>query len=88
MTELCGDDGRPSGTPLRLLPVPRDLAGRPYRELFDRMVAHGSVPLGLYRSKSENPAWRLHFVSTNPAWEDVVSADDKVFVLRPAADYR
>ncbi|GLI58482.1 hypothetical protein VaNZ11_000187 [Volvox africanus] len=84
MSELCGDDGRPQGTPLRQLPVPRELAGRPYRELFDALVSHGSVPLGLYRSKSENPAWRLHYVSTNPAWEEVVSSDDKVFVLRPA----
>ncbi|EFJ43388.1 hypothetical protein VOLCADRAFT_106827 [Volvox carteri f. nagariensis] len=84
MSELCGDDGRPQGTPLRLLPVPRELAGRPYRELFEAVVARGSVPLGLYRSKPENPAWRLHYVSTNPAWEDVVSRDDQVFVLRPA----
>ncbi|GIM15032.1 hypothetical protein Vretimale_17907, partial [Volvox reticuliferus] len=84
MSELCGDDGRPHGTPLRQLPVPRELAGRPYRELFDTLVSHGSVPLGLYRSKSENPAWRLHYVSTNPAWEEIVSSDDKVFVLRPA----
>ncbi len=50
LTELCGDDGRPGGALLRLLPVPRHLAGRPYRQLFEHVVVtHGSVPLGLYR---------------------------------------
>jgi hypothetical protein len=83
MDDLCGDDGRQGGTLLRQLPVPPELAGRPYRELFDHVVlAHGSVPLGLYRGKAENPAWRLHYVSTHPAWEDLVGSDDKVFVLR------
>lgn len=83
MDELCGDDGRPGGALLRQLPVPPHLAGRPYRELFAHMLAvHNVLPLGLYRPKPENPAWRLHYVSINPAWADVVSAADTVFVLR------
>jgi hypothetical protein len=77
-SEASGGGG---GTPLQLLPVPRGLAGRPYRELFDWALSRGALPLALYRSKPENPAWRLHYVATNPAWEDKLVADDGVIVL-------
>ena len=42
------------------------------------------LPLGLFRPKAENPFWRLNYVSTHPAWADIVEAGDRVFVLRPA----
>ena len=34
------------------------------------------------RRKSENPAWRLHYVVTNPPWEEPLEPHDRVFVLR------
>lgn len=43
----------------------------------------------LRRPKPENPAWRLSYVSINPAWADVVDERDAVFVLRdPSGDPR
>ena len=32
--------------------------------------------------KSENPAWRLSFVVTNPPWHERLEEHDKVYVLR------
>jgi len=32
--------------------------------------------------KSENPAWRLSFVVTNPPWHERLEENDKVYVLR------
>ena len=34
------------------------------------------------RRKSENPAWRLHYVVTNPPWGEPLEPHDRVFVLR------
>ena len=45
MTELCGDDGRASGSALRQLPIPPSLYGRPYLELFEHMVQCHNVSL-------------------------------------------
>ncbi len=81
---MCGDDGRPEGAALRMLPVPPQLYGRPYKELFGHLLlVHSVIALGLYRPKAENPYWRLNYVATNPAWADVVESGDRVFVLRP-----
>lgn len=83
MTELCGDDGRPGGTMLRQIPVPPEWVGRTYLELFRHLSRDcGLVPLGLYRMKGENAAWRMAYVATNPGWADELQATDQVFVLR------
>ena len=65
MEELAGDDGRAGGAQLRQLPLPEGMAGRTYGELFASLaLTRKLLPLGLYRRKSENPAWRLHYVSS------------------------
>lgn len=64
MEELAGDDGRAGGAQLRQLPLPEGMAGRTYGELFANMtLTRKLLPLGLYRRKSENAAWRLFYVS-------------------------
>ncbi len=83
MTELAGDDGRPGGALLRQVEVPPALAGRTYGELVAHLALELQlVPLGLYRKKPENPAWRLSYVQTNPPAGERVLASDRVFVLR------
>ena len=64
MEELAGDDGRAGGAQLRQIPLPEGMAGRTYGELFASMtLTRKLLPLGLYRRKSENAAWRLYYVS-------------------------
>ncbi|KAK9808990.1 hypothetical protein WJX72_007481 [[Myrmecia] bisecta] len=83
MTELCGDDGRPGGALLRQIDMPPELANRTYGELFLQLsLQRKLIPLGLYRRKSENPAWRLHYVVTNPSWHERLEPYDRIFVLR------
>lgn len=83
MTELSGDDGQPGGSLLRQVDVPKALVGRQYGELLAHLVlVRQLVPLGLYRKKPENPAWRLSYVHTNPQSTERVLASDRVFVLR------
>lgn len=73
MEELAGDDGRAGGAQLRQLPLPEGMAGRTYGELFASMtLTRKLLPLGLYRRKSENAAWRLYYVSAlppGPPWQ-------------------
>ena len=81
--ELCGDDGREGGACLRQIRLPPDWAGRPYGELASHLIlARRLVPLGLFRRKSENPAWRLHYVVTNPPWGEPLEPHDRIYVLR------
>lgn len=71
MEELAGDDGRAGGAQLRQLPLPEGMAGKTYGELFASMtLTRKLLPLGLYRRKSENPAWRLFYVRSFflPSW--------------------
>lgn len=83
MTELAGDDGRPGGALLRSIHLPDEFVGRPYGELVSHLVLYeGIIPLGLYRRKSENPLWRMGFVSTNPNSKEVLESTDHVIVLR------
>ena len=83
MTELAGDDGRPGGALLRQVEVPAALVGRTYGDLVAHLVLQRQlVPLGLYRKKPENPAWRLSYVQTNPPAGERVLASDRAFVLR------
>ena len=46
------------------------------------ILARRLVPLGLFRRKSENPAWRLHYVVTNPPWGEPLEPHDRIYVLR------
>ncbi|BDA48910.1 probable potassium channel subfamily T member 2 at N-terminal half [Coccomyxa sp. Obi] len=83
MTELAGDDGRAGGALLRQVDVGEDMVGRTYGELFAQLALQQRlIPLGLYRRKSENPAWRLNYTVTNPPWHERLEPADKVFVLR------
>ena len=83
MTELAGDDGRPGGALLRQVDVPAALVGRTYGDLVAHLVLQRQlVPLGLFRKKPENPAWRLSYVQTNPPAGERVLASDRAFVLR------
>jgi hypothetical protein len=87
LAELAGDDGRRGGAALQQLPVPQHLVGGSYGQLAGYMLLElGLVPLGLYRHKRENPAWRLPYVACNPPAEEVVAASDRVFVLRVCGD--
>lgn len=44
--------GDPRGAVLRQIPVPPNMLGRQYSELFRNLtLSHGLVPLGLYRAK-------------------------------------
>ena len=83
MSELAGDDGRPGGAALRSVPVPPQLVGATYGQLFARFAGRRRlVPLGLYRRKSENATWRLSYVVTNPPPGTRLERGDRVFVLR------
>ena len=83
MTELAGDDGRPGGALLCQIDNPREFVGSTYGELFRSLtLTRQLIPLGLYRRKSENPAWQLPYVSTNPNWLERLDSRDRVFVLR------
>ena len=63
--------------------VGEDMVGRTYGELFAQLALQQRlIPLGLYRRKSENPAWRLNYTVTNPPWHERLEPADKVFVLR------
>lgn len=67
MEELAGDDGRAGGAQLRQLPLPDGMAGKTYGELFANLtLTRKLLPLGLYRRKSENSAWRLYYVGLMP----------------------
>lgn len=67
---------------LRQIPLPPGFVGRPYGALFSHLVLERQlIPLGLYRRKSENSAWRLPFVVTNPNRRVLLEAFDRVFVL-------
>ncbi|KAL3142086.1 hypothetical protein ABBQ32_004709 [Trebouxia sp. C0010 RCD-2024] len=83
LTEFAGDDGRPGGALLRQIALPQEMIGHTYGELVQRLTLHRRlVPLGLYRRKSENAAWRLQYVYTNPTWSERLEVSDRVFVLR------
>ncbi|KAA6421675.1 MAG: cation channel family, partial [Trebouxia sp. A1-2] len=83
LTEFAGDDGRAGGALLRQIDLPPEMVGRTYGELVQRLTLHRKlVPLGLYRRKSENSAWRLQYVATNPPWHERLEISDRVFVLR------
>lgn len=83
LTEFAGDDGRAGGALLRQIALPPEMVGRTYGELVQRLTLHRKlVPLGLYRRKSENGAWRLKYVATNPPWHERLEVSDQVFVLR------
>lgn len=89
LTELSGDDERPGGALLRQVDVPPHLKDATYGELFAFLVVEGAmVPLGLYRRKSENPAWRLPYVATNPLPDTPLRPGDRVFVLRERPEPR
>lgn len=47
MSELCRDAGGPGGALLRQLPVPPQLCGRPYRDLFQHLVDCHNVRLSM-----------------------------------------
>lgn len=83
LTEFAGDDGRPGGALLRQIALPPEMIGHTYGELVQRLTLQRKlVPLGLYRRKSENAAWRLQYVYTNPTWSERLEVSDRVFVLR------
>lgn len=83
LTEFAGDDGRAGGALLRQIDLPPEMVGRTYGELVQRLTLHRKlVPLALYRRKSENSAWRLQYVATNPPWHERLEISDRVFVLR------
>ena len=83
LRELCGDDGRPGGACLRQIAVPPDMVGASYGALWTKLaLGRRVIPLGLFRRKSENPAWRLRYVVTNPPWHYRLEPHDRVFVLR------
>ncbi|KAK9831914.1 hypothetical protein WJX84_009658 [Apatococcus fuscideae] len=83
MAEMAGDDGRPGGALLCQIDVPEEFVGSTYGDLFRSLtLTRQLIPLGLYRRKSENPAWRLPYVSTNPSWMERLDHRDRVFVLR------
>lgn len=75
-----GDD---KGAVLRQIPVPANMLGQRYSELFRNLaLSHGLVPVGLYRSKGgANGA--LSYVHTSPPPETVLKEGDKIFLLRP-----
>ena len=83
LRELCGDDARPGGACLRQMAVPPALVGSTYGALWTKLALQRRIiPLGLFRRKSENPAWRLRYVVTNPPWHERLEAHDQVFILR------
>lgn len=80
--------GDPRGAVLRQIPVPPNMLGRQYSELFRNLtLSHGLVPLGLYRAKGgANGA--LSFVHTAPPPDTILKEGDKVFLLRPCVSKR
>jgi hypothetical protein len=88
LTELTGDDGRPGGAMLQLVPVPPHLVGHSYSQLVTHLVTRGVsaggplLPLGLLRRKSENRGWRLPYVTPHPRPDVVLDIADGVYVLR------
>jgi predicted RNA methylase len=89
LAELSGDkeEGPNGGAALQQVPVPLELVGRAYGELFMHLaLSRKLVCMGLYRRKSENPGTRLSYVVCNPPWGEALEATDRVFVLRPRTD--
>ena len=65
-------------------PVPADLAGRSYGELFERFVTRfNAMPLGLLRA-GNGCCSPLPYVLTNPYSALRLAADDRVFVVAKA----
>ncbi|PSC70953.1 transcription factor MYB44-like isoform B [Micractinium conductrix] len=89
LAELSGDVEDASatcgaGAALQQVPVPAELAGRSYGELFMHLaLSRRLVCMGLYRRKSENPGTRLSYVVASPQWSLTLEPSDQVFVLRP-----
>lgn len=80
MSELCGTS---RGLMLVQFNVPELFVGRTYAELFQHMTLRKCmIPLGLYRRKVENPAWRLQYVVTNPPGDELLLPGDKVYIIR------
>ena len=72
----------PSG---RAAQVPPGCVGSTYGALFASLtLAHGAVPLGLYRGRGGGRG-ALDYVHASPHPDTVLLSDDRVFVLRPAA---
>eukprot|EP00210_Caulerpa_lentillifera_P002585 g2479.t1 len=82
LDEIC-HSSEFNGLMMDLLPVPEQFVGRSYFELFQYLTLRRCmIPLGLYRRKVENPAWRLHYVMTNPPGDELVLSTDRVYVIR------
>ena len=78
---LVATDGR--GPCLRQLPIPPQLDGRRYSDLFKHCAAHGMVSVGLNRKKSrnENVAGLGRYSVCCPKPDTVLTPADRVFVL-------
>ena len=80
MSELCGSS---RGLMLVQEDVPETFIGRTYADLIQHMtLTKCMIPLGLYRKKVENPAWRLRYVVTNPPGDELLLPSDKVYLIR------
>ena len=85
MGELAGDNGRRGGAALRLINIPQGFVGTTYGLFMNYLLGRRQLlPIGLYRKKRENPAWRLNYVVTNPSSQEIIAESDQVYVLTPA----
>lgn len=83
MTELAGDNEQPGGALFRQIPLPEGFEGRKYGDLVTYLaLKRRLVPLGLYRCKSENPAWKLPYAMVSPPEGEILEITDRIFVLR------
>lgn len=81
LDEICQNSSS-NGLMMDQLPVPQQFVGHSYAELFQYLtIRRCMIPLGLYRRKLENPAWRLHYVMTNPPGDELMLSTDKVYVI-------
>ncbi|KAJ3358873.1 hypothetical protein HDU91_005074, partial [Kappamyces sp. JEL0680] len=67
---------------VQLLPLKPGSSGKTYVQLVENCVAHGMVPLALYRHPTRAAPDALPYVYTNPRQGDVLQANDQVYVIK------
>ena len=64
---------------VRIADVFRDLINKQYEMLFEKVLQHGYIPLGLYRKGRS-----LNYVQSNPPHDTILEEADAVYLLIPS----
>lgn len=88
ITELTSSGNDKRNPLMDQIALPLGFEGETYMDLvIYLMLEKKMIPLGLYRKKSENVAWRLSYVVTNPPMDEILEPSDRVFIIRENTEF-